>query len=257
MARRKGSLLGALRGAKSADQTSGPLEDAELFRVHERATSAATSALSLSQAAGAQASQQRTALEAAIDSVQNLSSRARDVRSSLDRAREALEQIRIVALNAGLEGARLGDAAGRSLALIAEEVREHAGRAQAALSEQAKALQQMDAERERLQEHVDGAQQRSAELARELLQTQAAQRDAGAALDELGGRLQTVTQTDPETARLVAEAAEHARSLASALSSLTSKPHRASLLGALSPALGPLLGLLRELYKGAPDNSSK
>jgi methyl-accepting chemotaxis protein len=255
---RRGRLLNAFRSAvesaKDTPRTGGALQDAELFRAQESANTAAAAALSASQTAGASAAQQRTALDAAADSAQTLSSRAHEAHSSLDRTREALEQIRLVALNAGLEGARLGDPAGKPLVLVAEEVRAQITRATDAMAAHVATLNQMDGERDKLREQVQSAQGRSADVARDLLQAQAAQRDVSTALASLGSRLQDVTQTDPETARAVAEAADHAKSLVAALSSLAAKPHRASLLGALAPALRPLLRLLRELYRSGLDS---
>jgi methyl-accepting chemotaxis protein len=191
-----------------------------------------------------------------VDAVKLLFSRAREARASLTAAREALEQIRLVALNAGLEGARLGDPAGKPLVLVAEEVRAHAIRAMSALEQHSGSLDQMDKERDRLRDQVEGAQQRTAEVARDLLQTQARERDVSTALAEVAERMKQVTQTDPETARLVADAADHARALMAALSSLTTRPHRTSLLGSLGPTLGPLVKLLREQYRGEPGGES-
>jgi methyl-accepting chemotaxis protein len=255
---KKGRFMGALRGAvdtaKGSPRSGGALSDAELFRAHEAASSAADSAMSLSQTAGASAAQQRTALEAAADGIQTLLTRGREARASLSRTRDALEQIRLVALNAGLEGARLGDPAGKPLVLVAEEVRTQAGRATDAISDHISTLEQMDREREKLRELVDTAQQRSSDVARDLLQAQALQRDVTSALKDLGSRLEDVTQTDPETAKVVTEAAEHAKALASALQALATKPHPSTVLGALAPALRPLLRLLRELYRSTLDS---
>ena len=41
---------------------------------------------------------------------------------------DVFERLGLVALNAGLEGARLGESQGRALSLVADEVREHAMR---------------------------------------------------------------------------------------------------------------------------------
>jgi len=255
---KKGRLLGALRGAvdtaTGSSRSGGALSDAELFRAHEAASAAAGSAMSLSQTAGASAAQQRTALEAAADGIRTLITRGREARASLTRTREALEQIRIVALNAGLEGARLGDPAGKPLVLVAEEVRTQAGRATDAIGDHVATLEHMEREREKLREQLDAAQQRSSDVARDLLQAQALQRDVTTALNDLGSRLEEVTQTDPETAKVVTEAADHAKALANALQTLATKPHPSSVLGALAPALRPLLRLLRELYRSTLDS---
>lgn len=248
-------FLDALReslGGAPREERSTSVDDALLFRAFASAERAAESALAASQAAGASSAQQRGALEAAVDAVKTLFSRAREARASLALAREALEQIRLTALNAGLEGARLGDPAGKPLVLVAEDVRAQALRASSALDLHVAALDQMDKDREKLRGEVESAAQRTAEVARDLLQTQAAQRDVSTALGDVAERMKQVTRTDPETARLVADAADHARALMSALTSLAARPHQASLLGSLGPTLGPLVKLLREQYRGEP-----
>lgn len=228
------------------------LDDALLFRAHERAHGAAETAMSAAQAAGANAAQQRSALDAAVDGVRSLSQRAREARTSAAQAREALDHIRLIALNAGLEGARLGETAGKPLVLVADEIKSHVMRALDALGGHDAVLDQMEGERDKVYLQMESAQQRSADLARELLQAQAAQRDVTTSLSDVGDRIKHVTRTDPETARVVAEASEHARALATTLSSLADKPHRASLLGALAPTLSPLLELLRDATREHP-----
>lgn len=234
---------------------AGSVEDALLFRASENAERLAESALSASQAAGASAAQQRGALDATADSVKLLFTRSREARASISAAREALEQIRLVALNAGLEGARLGDPAGKPLVLVAEDVRSNAARCLSALDQHGVALAQMDRDREKLGEQVDGAQARTADVARDILQVQAAQRDVSTALTEVASRVKHVTRTDPETARIVADAADHARALLTALTALAARPARASLLASLGPTLGPLLELMREQYRDEPDET--
>jgi methyl-accepting chemotaxis protein len=249
-------LLDALRealGAEPPDVRSAAVDDALLFRACENAEQAAEAALAASQAAGASSAQQRGALEATADSVKLLFSRAREGRAGLTQTREALEQIRLVALNAGLEGARLGDPLGKPLVLVAEDVRAHAVRALAALEQHDESLAQLDRDREKLRAEVESASLKTSEVARDLLQTQAAQRDVSTALADVSERMKRVTRTDAETARLLADAADHARALTRALGTLETRPGRASLLGSLGPSLGPLRELLRTRF---PDDSS-
>lgn len=226
------------------------VDDARLFRAFAAAERAAEVALGASQSAGASSAQQRNALDAAADALTLLFSRAQSARSSVAAARDSLDQIRLIALNAGLEGARLGDPLGKPLIMVAEEMRNQSLRALAALDQHTTLLDHGDRERDKLREQVQAAQQRTAEVARDLLQTQAAQRDVSSALGEVGQRVKEVTRTDPETAALVGDAADHARALMVSLSSLATKPHRASLIGSLGPTLGPLIKLLREEFRG-------
>jgi len=234
---------------------STSVDDALLVRAVSKAEQAAESALGASQAAGAASAQQRGTLDAAVDAVRQLFTRAREARSSLALSRESLEQIRLVALNAGLEGARLGDPTGKPLVLVADDVRNHVTRVLAALDAHTGVLDQMDRERDKLREQVEGAQARSADLARELLQVQAAQRDVSSAMSDVSSRVKQVTETDPETAALLADASDHARALLGALTKLAEGPRRSPVLRALSPSLGPLAKLLREQYRGDPDGA--
>ena len=253
-----GRLIGGLRetfsGERAAEQSRG-VDDALLFRAAENAERAAETALSASQAAGASAAQQRTLLDAAVDAVKLLFSRAREARTSLAAARESLEQIRLTALNAGLEGARLGDPAGKPLVLVAEDVRSHAGRALGALERHGALFDQMDKDRDKLREQVESAQARTANVARDILQLQAVQRDVSTALGDVSARVKHITRTDPESARIVAEAADHARALLDALTALSARPQNKSLLGSLGPTLGPLIELIRDQYRDESDES--
>lgn len=87
-----------------------------------------------------------------------------------------MEQIRLVALNAGLDGARLGDPAGKPLVLVAEDIRANTSRGLALIEQHAAILEQMDRERDKLREQVGGAEVRTADVARDILHVQAAQR---------------------------------------------------------------------------------
>jgi hypothetical protein len=65
-------------------------------------------------------------------------------------------------------------------------------------------------------------------------------------LVEMSDGLRRTTERDPETVMAVAEAAEHARALVSALGSLSGRVPRALLVSALRPMLEPLAGVLAE-----------
>ena len=67
-----------------------------------------------------------------------------------------------------------------------------------------------------------------------------------------GGALTRKVQTgiDPETARAVGLATEHARGLMTALSTLSTAAQAAPVLGALRPVIAPLTRLLGEIEQG-------
>jgi methyl-accepting chemotaxis protein len=210
--------------------------------------------MSTCQAAGATAAQERSSLDAAADDLRLLFSRVRDLKSAGERVREALERMKLLALNAGLEGARMGEAMGRPLVNVAEEMKTLVMRGLDAIEEQMSAVEQADRERERMREHVEQARQAAAQLADELLRAQAMQRQATTALGELAEHLQRTTGTDPETARVLAEAVDHAQSLAAVLGRLSSPEQRRMLLKALMPVLAPVLGPLRDSRAAARES---
>ena len=65
-------------------------------------------------------------------------------------------------------------------------------------------------------------------------------------MSDLGERLRRATGSDPETARAVAQATEHARALVTALGTLSGRVPRALLTNALRPVLEPLVRSLFE-----------
>lgn len=243
-----GKLFEALRGVSGAQQPRpNSLDVVTLFSAQERASKAAQTAQSSSQSAGASLAQQKNALDAAIDHARLLLARGRDLRAASTQVRDSLERVKLVALNTGLEGARLGDPAGKALVAVADEVRTQIGRSLDALDEHLALLTEVERERERLRDELENARQGAGGLADDLLRTQSAQREVNAAVEELGNGLQRTTGTDPQAARAVSEAAEHARGLLDALGKLSSQAQRGFVLRALSPTMKPLLRLIRDL----------
>jgi methyl-accepting chemotaxis protein len=240
----------AVQRARGGAARASTLDEAILYTRHDTALKAAESAMSTTQGAGATAAQQRTALDAAADHARLLTARERDVRGAAQRVRETLERAKLVALNAALEGARLGEPAGKAMVAVADEMRALAQRGLEAVDEQQGVLGQIDRERDKLSEQVEHSRQRAATLADDLLRAQAAQREAVNALGELGRGLHQTTGTDPETARVVVAAADHARGLVDALSALSSRRQSSLLWRALGPSIQPLLKLLGELDRG-------
>jgi methyl-accepting chemotaxis protein len=232
---------------RGAAERRGALDEAVLLSCHERAARAADTSMSTCQAAGATAAQQRTSLDGAVDHARLLLSRSRDIKSAAERVREALDRAKLIALNAGLEGVRLGENAGRPLVSVAEEMRSVMTRALDALAEHLSVLEQVDRERERLRDYVEQARQLASQLADELLRAQAAQRESTDALASFAEYLQQATGTDAQTARAVSEAREHVRGLSGVLGQLSSAEQRALLARTLGPSLEPLLSLLAEL----------
>ena len=67
-------------------------------------------------------------MDAVADRTRALSSRAAELQAGFARVLDAFERLGLVALNAGLEGARLGEAEGRQLGLVSDEVRAQSSR---------------------------------------------------------------------------------------------------------------------------------
>ena len=139
--------------------------------------------MSTCQAAGATAAQQRSALDAAADHARLLVARGRDLHAAAQQVRDSLDRAKLVALNAGLEGSRLAEPAGKAMLAIADEMRGLVTRALESLDEHLSLLGQVERERDKLAEQVEHARQRAAAWPRSCFRAQAAQREATTALD--------------------------------------------------------------------------
>jgi methyl-accepting chemotaxis protein len=230
----------SLSGQRQANAPEGAL----LHDEHQKAKRASETALTIARSLGTVAARQRSALDAAADEARLLGARGSELRSSAERVRESLERTKLVALNAGLEGARLGESVGRAVIGMAEEVRTLAARGLDALGEHAESLDYVVRGRDRLQEQLDQVRQQASLAAEELLRAEAAETEVVAAIAALGERIEAVTGTDSQTAQAMAAASSHARGLLDALSTLSTKSGRGLALRALGPTLAPLLRLL-------------
>jgi methyl-accepting chemotaxis protein len=224
-----------------------PLDEAALHERHAAATDAAAAVARASARLGSLASDQQSALAALTDAIRLLSALARDQRTSLDQVRDAVDRARLVALNAGLEGARVGEPTGKALVVFGEESRTLLARALEAVAEPIALSAQVDQEHDRLRDQVDQAQRRASDLTDQIAASVTARAQAEAALQALGETLERVTGTDPETARALAAAARHARGLFEALSSLSVHSRGRVLTRALGPSLAPLRRILHEI----------
>lgn len=252
MRSRLGEVLERMSGVvrspmnRAAATTERALDAGQLFEDHQQLVETTETALSISSGSGATATQQRQALDAASDQIDRGKNRIRELRGAGQALRERLEQMQIVALNAGLEGARLGQATGAPLLLVADETKAQVKRALAAVEEQSAMLNQLEAAREQLGEQLATARAHSAKLAEELLRTQAAQRDAHRLATGLGERLSRATGADPEVARSLTRVRTHAEGLIAELSALSARGQPA-VVEVMRPYLKQLLRLARNL----------
>jgi methyl-accepting chemotaxis protein len=240
------------RGARGIGERSATDETA-LWSAHERALVRARDAGTAAQRIASSAAKQRSTIDALSDGARALASRATEVQAACARVVDAFERLGLVALNAGLEGARLGEAEGRQLALVSDEVRAQSSRGVDAAREVAAALGQLANELGQLDLQVAEAQAVVAQVTQDSTRAAGAASDAEAALVDVGERVKKATGSDPETVRAIAEASERARALVTSLSALSGKVPQGLLLAALRPVLEPLARLLSEEEGAEPE----
>ena len=85
---------------------------------------------------------------------------------------------------------------------------------------------------------------KTSDVAQEAGRLAASCSDAESALVDIGEKLRKATGSDPETARAISQAAEHARALVTALTQISGKAPRGLVVGTLRPMLEPLVRLL-------------
>ncbi len=229
------------------------LETAALVSLQQTTAEQAQSALDMSSALTAQTTQQRAALEATTDQLKLLSAATRRLQSTCDQVNHQLEQLRIMSLNAGLEGVRRGDDQGQALQLVAEELASRVETSSSALDELTSTANEIGARHDTLKQQLLESRDRAGALGNELLNAQARQSEAVRSLKELGANLMRLTGTDPESAKWIADAAAHAEKLLDALAHINAKGAQSTARGALNPTLKPLSRTLAELQQEADD----
>jgi methyl-accepting chemotaxis protein len=218
------------------------LQGARILAALEAVRTAAMRTTSEQRGASATIRRQQAELEALQEASQKISARGRDVRNSLQLLRESVDRAKLTALNAGLEGARLGDPLGKALVVMGDEVRNLLARSVDALDEHTALLAEVERERERalvdLVRIADGTRQATSALGRSEEQSQL----TTALLNEIRTDLAELFGTDPEAAQVLADAAGQVKNMANSLLDLSQR----SPLGvrALRELLAPLLALV-------------
>jgi methyl-accepting chemotaxis protein len=226
---------------------SAVLDDAALWATHERASQALEESSARAERVAATIARQRAQIEGAAERASLVVARAEGLGPGAARVREAFERLGVVALNAGLEGARAGEPLGRALLLLSEEIRANVVRGADAAAELARAVEELGNEAAEVRRHIERSRAEVGDVGQEAAQLQVAAGTAAKSLDDLGARLRKATGIDPEMARVVALAAEHARGLMTALSALSTAAPAAPVLLALRPVVAPLVRLLGEI----------
>ncbi len=240
-----------------ARPSSGALDDAALWAAHEKASGSIKESTARAERVAATVARQRQHIEAAAERASLVAARSEGLGPGASRVAEAFERMGVVALNAGLEGARAGEGQGRALLLLAEEIRANVVRGAEAATELTRAADEIAAESAEVRRQIERSRAEVSEVGQEAAQLQAAALAASRALDDLGARLRKATGIDPEMARVVALAAEHARGLMTALSALSTGTQAGPVLGALRPVIGPLVRLLGEIEARSPDGGGE
>ena len=246
--------LELLRRTAGISEPAGSLEDAELWEARERAAKANQDAERLGERVVATSARQRANIDAALERATAALSRRDALEERVRHVEEVVERLGVVGLNAGLEGARTNEPLGRGLTLVSDEIRAHTTRGIDALGELSAQLREaLDAISE-LGQRIERAQREAAELTNDATQLKSSVQASSAGLADLEARLRKVTGLDPQTAKLIALAGDHAKGLLTALSALeASGATQAS--AALSPVLAPVLKVLSGMVSDANDGA--
>jgi methyl-accepting chemotaxis protein len=226
---------------------SAVLDDAALWAAHERASAALEESGARAERVAATIARQRSHIEGAAERASLVVARAEGLGPGASRVTEAFERLGVVALNAGLEAARAGEPQGRALLLLSEEIRANVVRGADAAAELARAVDELGSEAAEVRRQIERSRTEVSDVGQEAAQLQAAAGIAAKSLEDLGARLRKATGIDPEMARVVALAADHARGLVTALSAISTADPAAPLLLALRPVVAPLVRLLAEI----------
>jgi hypothetical protein len=185
--------------------------------------SAAADAEQASGQAQAQAARQATEIEGLLEGGERLALRGRDLRAGVQELRDTLERGRLSTLNAALEGARLGEAAGKALMAMTEEVRSALGRSADVLDEHAARVAELERERERLVLALGPLSDAARAVATEVSRAAERNRSQRQALSELAQELRQRLGVDPELGGLVARAVREASGLLDTLAALEAR----------------------------------
>lgn len=195
-------------------------------RLAECLADAVSAALEADQAAAqaqAQAARQASEIEGLLEGGERLALRGRDLRAGVQELRETLERGRLSTLNAALEGARLGEVAGKALTAMTEEVRSALGRSADVLDEHAARVAELERERERLLLALGPLSDAARAVAAEVTRAAERSRSQREALAGLAQELRQRLGVDPELGGLVARAAREAAGLLDTLAALEAR----------------------------------
>ncbi len=218
------------------------IEAGELLRQLELGQEARARADRASQAATSDATRAQGVLDALHDGARLLANRSRELRGSANALRDALERARLSALNAGLEGARLGEPVGKAMLTMADDVRTLLARALAAFEEHVSLSAELERERERWVDELAQTRELCASAVQRLRELGGLEAASAQVMGRLQASLTRALGEDARRAELLAEAAERARALSDTLGRLRELgADDAATVGTLLAPLTPLL----------------
>jgi methyl-accepting chemotaxis protein len=240
-------------GAAASSVPTAGLDDADLWTSRDEAAKASGDGFRASERLETTAARERVRAEVAAERAAALAARAEGIAVVTRRVEEVFERLRMVALNAGLEGSRAQEGAGRALLLVGDEIRAHVDRGAEAARELVKAVDEVATDAIGLRDRVQEVRSDAADIATDAATTKASAQEVSRALDRLERQLRKATGFDPEVARAVSMAADHARGLLAALSTIQTSHVGSMALGALRPVLRPVARALGDLAVGGEE----
>jgi hypothetical protein len=220
------------------------LDAAEMLQQLELGEQARARADRAGQAATSDTSRAHAVLEAVHDSARLLVHRNRELRGSAGAVRDALERARLATLNAGLEGARLGEPVGKAVLVMADDVRGLVTRAIDALEEHLLLFGELERERERWLDELSQTRELCASAVQRLRELGGLEAASSQVLSRVQANLRQKLGAQAERAKLLAEASAQAKALESVVSRLRALTPEGDT--ALGEVLGPLSALLEQ-----------
>jgi hypothetical protein len=202
------------------------ISDDERQRLAERLAEAVKTSADADQASGqaqAQAARQAAEIESLLEGGERLALRGRDLRASVQELRDTLERGRLSTLNAALEGARLGEVAGKALMAMTDEVRSALGRSADVLDDHATRVAELERERERMVLALGPLADAARAVASEITRAADRARSQRDALAELSLELRQQLGVDPELGGLLARATREASDFLETLTALEAR----------------------------------
>ncbi len=222
------------------------LDDAALWSAHERIAKSLSDSDRLAERVTAAAARQRTSFDAARERALHLEGELRAVPHDVDELRAVAQKLEVLALNAGLEGARTADAHGRALSLLAEDIRAQLTRANDSLHDLDLRMTEVRHTVDDLALKLEAQSREVQELGQDANLLKAASSQGVNASAELELRLRKATGIDPAVAKLVAAAGDHAKGLLAALTNLDGAG-ASDAARSLAPTLAPVLRVLHAM----------